>query len=142
MASLVQSRKYGAINTDDTSTNGFYVIMSTSEAYTLQNNKKIDGQMITSVKLFFKAQYICSMQESTNWFCDQHTWHQVITVTPWTILHPKLDVIEIIDINEIAQSVCNRTQAKKVISRNPIFLNDSDYDYILEEIYCRDRIEF
>ena len=36
MASLVESGKYGAINTIDTSTNGFYVIMFTSGAYTLQ----------------------------------------------------------------------------------------------------------
>ena len=35
MASLVESGTYGAINTTDTSTNGFYVIMFTSGAYTL-----------------------------------------------------------------------------------------------------------
>ena len=31
MASLVESGEYGAINTTDTTTNGFYVIMFTSE---------------------------------------------------------------------------------------------------------------
>ena len=36
MASLVQSGMYGAINKDDTTTNGFYVIKLISEAYTLQ----------------------------------------------------------------------------------------------------------
>ena len=36
MASLVESGKYGAINTTDTTTNGFYVVIFTSEAYTLQ----------------------------------------------------------------------------------------------------------
>ena len=36
MASLVESGTYGAINTTDTSTNGFYVTMFTSGAYTLQ----------------------------------------------------------------------------------------------------------
>ena len=34
MASLVESVTYGAINTTDTSTNGFYVIMFASGAYT------------------------------------------------------------------------------------------------------------
>ena len=48
MASFVESVKYGAINTTYTSTNGFYVIMSTSGAYTLQENTKIDGQVITA----------------------------------------------------------------------------------------------
>ena len=48
MASLVESGKYGAINTTDTSTNGFYVIMFTSGAYTLQENTTIYGQIITA----------------------------------------------------------------------------------------------
>ena len=30
---------------------------------------------------------------------------------------------------------------KKSISRQPICLTDSDYDYILGEIGCRDRID-
>ena len=32
--------------------------------------------------------------------------------------------------------------SKKSISRQPISLTNSDYDYILEEIGCRDKIEF
>ena len=35
MASLVESVTYGAINTTETSTNGFYVIMFASGAYTI-----------------------------------------------------------------------------------------------------------
>ena len=46
MASLVESGKYGAINTTDTLTNGFYVIMVKSGAYTLQENTTIDGQIL------------------------------------------------------------------------------------------------
>ena len=41
MASLVQYGKYGAIDTVETTTNGFYVIQLISEAYTLQNNTTI-----------------------------------------------------------------------------------------------------
>ena len=43
MASLVQSCKYGTINTSYTTTNGFYVIKFILEAYTLQKNTTIDG---------------------------------------------------------------------------------------------------
>ena len=39
-------------------------------------------------------------------------------------------------------SIFSRTQAKKAISRQPICLSDADYDYILEEIDQRDKIEF
>ena len=48
MALLVESEKCGSINTTDTATNGFYVIMFTSEAYTIQDNTTIDGQIITA----------------------------------------------------------------------------------------------
>ena len=88
MASLVESGKYGAINTTDTTTNGFYVIMFTSEAYTLQYNTTIDGQIITAGKLVVKAQYLCSMQVDTNWYWYPHPQQNFITVTKYTIINP------------------------------------------------------
>ena len=72
MDSSVESVQYGDINTTDTATNGFYVIMFTSEAFTLQDNTKIYGLIITAGKLVVKAQYIFSMQVDTNWYCNQH----------------------------------------------------------------------
>ena len=71
MASLVESGTYGSINTTDTSTNGFYVIMFASGAHTLQDNKKNDGKIITAGELVVKLQYLCSMQIYTNWYWNQ-----------------------------------------------------------------------
>ena len=71
MASLVQSGNYGAINTADTTTNGLYVIMFISEAYTIQNNTAIVGQVISAGGLVVKAQYICSIQENINWYWNK-----------------------------------------------------------------------
>ena len=48
MASLVKTGMYSDINTDDTISNGLYIIQFISEAYTLQNNTTIDGQVISS----------------------------------------------------------------------------------------------
>ena len=62
MASLVQSGMYGAINTADNTTNGFYVIQFISEEYMLQNNTTIDEQVISADELVVKAQYLCSVQ--------------------------------------------------------------------------------
>ena len=62
MASLFRSGMYGAINTDDTTTNGLYFIKFLSDVYTLQNNTIIDGQVISAGKLVVKSQYICFMQ--------------------------------------------------------------------------------
>ena len=80
MASLVESGTYGSINTTDTSTNGFYVIIFTSGAYTLQENTTIDGKIITDGELVVKEKYLFSMQIDTNWYWNQQPKHHVITV--------------------------------------------------------------
>ena len=66
MASLVEPGIYGAINTTEASTNGFYVIMFTSGAYRLQENTTIDGEIITAGELGVKAQHISSMKVENN----------------------------------------------------------------------------
>ena len=56
----------------DKATNAFYVIMFTSESYTLQDNTTIDGNMITADELVVKALYCCYMQVDTYWYWNQH----------------------------------------------------------------------
>ena len=82
------------------------------------------------------------MQVDTNWYWNQHPQQHVITVPTHTILHPRLEVIAVTDFHAIPKSLCTRTQAKKSTPRQSICLNDSDYDYILEEIGRREKIEF
>ena len=47
MASLFQSGMYDAINTDETTKKGFYVIKLLSYVYKLQNNATIEGHVIS-----------------------------------------------------------------------------------------------
>ena len=54
MALLVEPGKQGAIDTTDTATNGFYVIMFASEGYTLQDNTTIGGKIINAGELVVK----------------------------------------------------------------------------------------
>ena len=108
MASLVQSGMYGSINIYYTTTNGFYVIQSISDAYTLQNNTTIDGQVISAGKLVIKAQYICSMQENTNCYWKQKPLQKTIIVPTRTTLNTRLYVITIRYIQDIPKNVCNR----------------------------------
>ena len=58
------------------------------------------------------------------------------------IIHPQLGVNAVTAFQTIPTSVCTSTKAKKSISRQPLCLTDSNYDYILEEIGRRDKIEF
>ena len=82
------------------------------------------------------------MQVDTNWYWNQQPNNHVITVPTRTILHLQLEGDAITELHAIPTSICSRTQSKKSISRQPICLTDSDYDYILEEIGRRDKIEY
>ena len=87
--------------------------MFTSEAYKLQDNKTIDGQIITAGGLVVKSQYLFSMQVDTNWYWNQQPKHHASTVPTRTILHPRLEVNSVTDFHAIPKGVCSRTQAKK-----------------------------
>ena len=128
MASFVESGKYGTINTTETSTNGFHVIMFKSGAYTLQENTKNYGQIITAGELVVKSQYICSLQVETNWYWNQQPQQDVIIVPTRISLHLQLEVNAVTYFHAIPTSVCTRTQAKNSISRQPVCLTDSDFD--------------
>ena len=86
--------------------------MFQTEAYTLQDNTTIYGQIITPDELVLKARHLCSMQVDTNWYWNQHTQHDVITVTTCTIIHPRLEINAVTNFHTMPQSICNRTQAK------------------------------
>ena len=92
-ASLVQSGMYDAIKTDDTTSNGFYVIQFISELYTLKNNTKIDGQVISAGELVAKEKYLCSMQENNNWHWKQQPLQQTSIVPTRKIINSLNDVI-------------------------------------------------
>ena len=113
MASLFQPGMYGDINTYDTTKKGLYVIRFVLEAYTLQNNTTIYGQAISAGELFFKARYLCYVQENTNLYWKQQPLKQTIIVPTHTILHPRLDVITIRYVQDIPNNLCNMIQAKK-----------------------------
>ena len=83
--------------------------MFISEAYTLQENKTVDGQIITSRELVVKAEYICSVQVDTNWYWNQQPKQHVITFPTRTILHPQLEVNSVTDFHAINKVVCTRT---------------------------------
>ena len=140
MASLVQLDMYGAINTNDTTTNGLYVIQFLSYAYTLQSNTKIDGQVISDGELVVKAQYLCSMQEKNNWYWKQQPLEYTIIVPTCTILHSRLEVIIIIHVKEIPRKLCGRIKAKKETQRHPNIVTDAYYNYIIDGIERHEKL--
>ena len=71
-------------------------------------NTTIDGQVISDGELFFKAKYLFSAQENTNWCWKQQPLQQTITVPTLTIIHPRVYFITIGYVQDIFKNVCNR----------------------------------
>ena len=82
------------------------------------------------------------MQINTNWYWNLQPNHHVITVPTRKKLHTQLEINVITDFRTIPTSLCPRIQGKKCLLRQPIRLNGYDYDYILEEIGRREKIDF
>ena len=118
----------------------YIVIQFLSELYTLQNNTKIYGHVISNGGLISKAQFLCSMQENTNWYWKHQPPQQTIICPSRTIIHARLDVITIQYVQDIPKNICNRIQSKTSIERHPTGMTDADSDYILDEIECREKL--
>ena len=135
---LVKTDEYGAINTTDTATMGYYVNKIMSETYKLQEETMCKGQISTSGELVVKSQYIKCMKSNTKWYWEQKPQYKNIIVnTPamlgchhhhWSKKMPKI--------------ICNKNQARKAIQMSTICLTDSDHDFILDKIKLRDTIEY
>ena len=67
MSALVKDGKYGAINTVDPTTMGYYVVKFLPEPYTLQDDRKIDKQVIKLGKLIIKSECMCKMKSNKKW---------------------------------------------------------------------------
>ena len=63
-------------------------------------------------ELVAKVQYLCSIQDNTNWFGKKQPLQQNIIVPTCTIIHPRLDVVGITDDQDIIKSLCNSIQAQ------------------------------
>ena len=82
------------------------------------------------------------MQENSNCRWKQQSLQSNIVVTTRKILHPRIYDITITYVQDIPKTVCNRIQAKQSIEIHPISMTDADYDYILDEIELREKIDF
>ena len=110
MDALVQTGKYGAINTTYITKMGCYVIKLFSEAYTIQEDTTCNGKISTAGEIFVKSQYIQCMQENTNWYREQPQQQNNIIVTKHKIVHPCLDIMLAREAKKTPNSVCNRNQ--------------------------------
>ena len=60
--------KYGAIDTDDSSCHGYYIIKFYSSPYTLQSDLSIDGQVISSGEMICEGTYFSPININSHYY--------------------------------------------------------------------------
>ena len=70
---IIREGKYGAIDTDDSSCHGYYIIKFYSFPYTLQSDLIIDGQVISSSKIVCEGTYFFPISINSRYYVLQKT---------------------------------------------------------------------
>ena len=120
-AVLLQTDKYGDINTTYTTTIAIMWLNSCQNPFTPQDEAKCDIQSSTDGKLVVKSQYMNCMQVKTNWYWEQPPQQNSIISPTRTIVHPCLDVTTITKVKK-PKHLWNKNQTHKYIQRSICFL--------------------
>ena len=70
MSFITMKGDYGAIDTDDSSRHGYYIIKFSSLPYTLQADLSIDGKVISSGKIACKGTYIFPISNNSHYYVE------------------------------------------------------------------------
>ena len=68
---IIREGKYGAIDTDDYSCHGYYIIRFSSLPYNLQAELSIDGQVISSEKTLCEGTYFFPISINSYYYVSQ-----------------------------------------------------------------------
>ena len=93
MSWIIREVKYGAIDTDDSTYHGYYIIKFYSLPYTLQSDLSIDGQVISSRKQLCEVTYFFPISINSHYYFLQKTKSINTIVSLRTIINGNINVI-------------------------------------------------
>ena len=141
LASTITENSYGSVNTDDPQTEGFYIVMFTSEPYSLQEEINVHGDIINCGTLVCDAKYCSPAQINSRWYVHLSDEGNETTIQVSKILTTQLSVEVVSDTSHLDRSVKTITQSELSIKK-PFKLSDFDYDCIRDKQQRREDIEY
>ena len=81
-----------------------------------------------------------SCMKEKKWYWEQKYQQQIITVMTRNIINTFIEVFVMRDIHDNPRGFCDRNQRRQALQRHAICLTESDHDYILDGILCRDKL--
>ena len=103
MSEKILSTMYGAIRTDDENTDGYYNLQWTSEPYTLQEDKEMQGY--SPITIAYTGEIVCDVvflnpvPNAKYWYIPVITGDGDITVRLKQVLLPNIIMMKIDKIN-------------------------------------------
>ena len=93
MSLIIIARKCGAIDDDDYSCHGYYIIKFSSSPYTLEGDSSIDGQVISSGEMVREGNYLFPININSHYYVLQKTKSINKFVSLRTIINGNVNVI-------------------------------------------------
>ena len=93
MSLITMGGKYGAIDTDDSSCHGYYIIKFFSYPYTLQADLIIDGKVISSDEMVCEGTNFFTININYHYYVLQRTKSTVTIVSLRKIIHVNVNAI-------------------------------------------------
>ena len=90
---IIMEVRYGAIDTDDSSCHGYYIIKFYSSPYTIQSDLSIDGQVVSSGKIIWEGTYLVSIIINYQYYYLQKTKSINTIVSLRKIINGNVNVI-------------------------------------------------
>ena len=93
MSLIIMEGNYGAIDADDSSCNGYYIIKISSSLYTLQVDLSIDGQVISSGEILCEGTYFFPININSRYYFLQKNKSDNTIVSLRTVINGNVNVI-------------------------------------------------
>jgi hypothetical protein len=141
IAATVAESSYGAVNTEDPQTDGFYIVKFISSPYTLQNDVEVNGDRISSGTLVCDAEYLSPAFKGSNWYVTPIGNIVSVVVEMSKVLISNIDVELATERSQLDRNLKVLTSSE-ILSKKPFRLSDNDRKNIIDEIRRREAMEY
>jgi len=138
MGLCIKDYSFGAVNTTDSRTEGFYIVRFTSAPYTLQEDEFDSNELLSAGSLVCDAVYYQPARENSSWYILSE--HEPLKVNMRKVLVPNLSATIITSVSELRGAL--RMNDDEIRRLEPFQLSQLDYDAIKDEITRRNSVEF
>ena len=141
MSLIIMEVKYGAIDTDDYSCRGYYIIKFYSYPYTLQADLSIDDKVISSGVIVCEGTYLFPININSHYYVLQETKSINAVVYLRTIINGNANVIFYYSKDVVP--LCLRSISHNgYITLSPLHIPMKEHDIIMDGNNQREGIEF